>query len=401
MKKLLSIVLVAMMLATACLVPVSAEGEVQLIDAFDFDSAAVGAISKNGSNVALDANGIVINNYFRVVDSMSKVVNRYGNNNAFRYDKAAGAEKTYPDNSWVPFSAIGAANFSKVTTDMVISYDAFVSDDDGGSVALFNQKGKASNKWGNALLLDAFDDAGTARISWKNPATGKYQSSTLRVNRGEWFNLALVITHDAADTTYANVDAYVNGQLALSGIKVYDDFFNMTVIKFQTQNACPADCYIMMDNFRAYTGSELKSDAELGLNNGAIFAGIQESAVVNNAFSVRLIGAVDALTYDSVGFEVTATYTEGGSAQTKTLKKATSNVYTKITANSDAGIAEYTAEDLGGQYLYALSIRGIPATLGEMTLEVKTYSVTDGVETVQSIYLITYNNGVFVSLVEA
>ena len=223
--------------------------------------------------------------------------------------------------------------------------------------------------------------------------------TTLRVSKGEWFNVAIVLTHSNDTTTCKDlVKVYINGELAIENAGIWNKSFMYNFAKFQGGTATE-DCYILLDNIRIYSGTELKSDAQLGLSEGAQFAGVQESAVENNTFNTRLIAVVEDLQYDGVGFDITASYTEGGEAKTKTVKKSYTEAYTKITANTDAGLVEYAAEDLGGQFLYAISVKGVPAT-GKVVFTVKTFSVAGTTETVQSIYEVTYNDGAFVSIVE-
>ncbi len=399
MKKIISIALVALMLATACLVPVSAENDTKVYMAVDFDNCQAGAtVPKSSNNTILDTAGNMLYNGFKSSDSISSMENRYGSNNALRSSNNGGANGVASDHGLELYNGIdGANNFGELTTDLVFSYDVFISGDNGKAISLFNSKGYNTADtftWSGAVVLDKFDANGTAALSFGST------KSTVRVNKGEWFNVAIVLKHTNDTTTCKDdVTVYVNGELALSGANIWNKSRMYNFAKFQGGAACVEDCYILLDNIRVYSGTELKSDAELGLSKGAQFAGVQESAVDNGAFNVRFISAIDALQYDGVGFDITASYTEGGVAKTKTVKKTYTAAYTKITANTGAGIVEYAAEDLGGQYLYALAVKGVPAE-GKVVFLVKTFSVEGSAETVQSIYEVTYNNGAFVSIVE-
>ena len=70
----------------------------------------------------------------------------------------------------------------------------------------------------------------------------------------------------------------------------------------------------------------------------------------------------------------------------------------KLIGNTDTGVAEYTEENLDGQYIYALTIRGVP-TEGTVTFNVTTYGIVDGVEIVGETYVVTYTDGVYVGTV--
>jgi hypothetical protein len=111
--------------------------------------------------------------------------------------------------------------------------------------------------------------------------------------------------------------------------------------------------------------------------------GVQSTAVANDKYSVRFIGTVNSThAYDKLGFEVVASYTEGGVAKTKTFKLDTCQVYTSILA-SGAGNAPYvvSASQLGGEYLIALNITDIPSDLGEISFTVKAFGYyNDGIE---------------------
>lgn len=128
-----------------------------------------------------------------------------------------------------------------------------------------------------------------------------------------------------------------------------------------------------------------------------VYKGVQSSTVADNKFNVRFVATVDALDYDSVGFEITANYTEGGTAAEKEFNKSCSYVYTKLTGKTEAGLQEYTVEDLGGNYILALTITDVPADLGTITFHVKPYAVQDGNKIYGASYTVVYNNGVLVS----
>ena len=118
-----------------------------------------------------------------------------------------------------------------------------------------------------------------------------------------------------------------------------------------------------------------------------VYEGVQEGTV-DDVFSVRFVGTVDSLNYSEVGFKITAMDGE------KSWTKSTNTVYSKLIGNTDTGIVEYTKENLDGEYIYALTIKGVPTT-GTVTFNVKTYGIVDGVEVEGTTYAVTYKNGVY------
>ena len=120
------------------------------------------------------------------------------------------------------------------------------------------------------------------------------------------------------------------------------------------------------------------------------FEGVQEGKV-DDVFSVRFVGTVKDLNYSEIGFKITAM--DGA----KSWTKSTNTVYSKLIGNTDTGIVEYTSENLSGEYIYALTIQGVP-TEGTVTFNVTTYGIVDGVEVEGRTYAVTYTDGEFVSV---
>ena len=96
----------------------------------------------------------------------------------------------------------------------------------------------------------------------------------------------------------------------------------------------------------------------------------------NGYFRIRLVAVItaeDLEAYSKVGFSVTI----AGQTATKTC----TTVYKSLLGKdaNDTTIT-YTAEDLGGKYLFALNINGIPKDSGELTIGVTTFHVLQGVD---------------------
>ena len=129
------------------------------------------------------------------------------------------------------------------------------------------------------------------------------------------------------------------------------------------------------------------------------YRGLQLSPVVNEKFSTRLVATVDTLNYAEVGFEVkVASY--GNQSSGSATPYITNEVFTSLMGRTDDGVGDgvvYTADDLGGEYLYAVTIQNIP-TDAAVTFEISVYYKTlDGETHNGHIYKITVDGGRFVS----
>ncbi len=103
-------------------------------------------------------------------------------------------------------------------------------------------------------------------------------------------------------------------------------------------------------------------------------AGVQSSDAKNGLVNVRFLSTVDAVSYDSVGFEITALYYRDGELHHFDLPLETYSVYEKICAKkADGTNAEITASELGGSYIVAAAIKNIP-TSGSVTFVCRPYA---------------------------
>lgn len=118
-------------------------------------------------------------------------------------------------------------------------------------------------------------------------------------------------------------------------------------------------------------------------------AGYQVSDTTDNKFNLRLVATLKlpddnktvtdgkVSNYTAVGFRVVANYgTE--TKETKVRDFESEVIYTAVSAFNKAGteIRRYTAEELGGDYLFVLPCRNVPANAGTITMEVTTYYKT-------------------------
>ena len=105
------------------------------------------------------------------------------------------------------------------------------------------------------------------------------------------------------------------------------------------------------------------------------FVGAQLSGSADDETrNVRFVGGVagDYSGVDEVGVQIIATY---GNGQKKVFEGQTNTVYESIVANGEP----VHAGDNGVDYFYTAVISGVPTALGEMTFEVFTYQLEDGV----------------------
>ena len=123
-------------------------------------------------------------------------------------------------------------------------------------------------------------------------------------------------------------------------------------------------------------------------------AGVQDGKSADGSLSVRFIATLqNTLRYERVGFKITV---NGGAEKSISCKY----VYLKLTATENGAQAEVSAAQLGGSYLYALTVNEIPAT-GTVTFTVIPFADDmEGVENPQTYlgsgYTVTYVDGVYV-----
>ena len=114
--------------------------------------------------------------------------------------------------------------------------------------------------------------------------------------------------------------------------------------------------------------------------------GYQKTNVDAGKYNVRFIASVADLYagQENVGFEITTT-ADGG----KSWDKSTTTVYNSLTANYGTETVE--ASKLGGKYVTAMAITGIPSDLGTVELVVKPYVTINGAKIYGSAVTVTVN----------
>lgn len=136
-------------------------------------------------------------------------------------------------------------------------------------------------------------------------------------------------------------------------------------IRFQTDNQTISyNPVITMDN--------LYLENTVGKVNvvGAQASVETKNDVTDALFAVRFVATIDSVDYDKAGFivkAVTADNTE------KNWALDTCAAYTSIIGSSDTGTVEYTAQDLGGKYLIAVTVNNIPKSVGSVAFEITAF----------------------------
>ena len=122
----------------------------------------------------------------------------------------------------------------------------------------------------------------------------------------------------------------------------------------------------------------------------AAYVGVQNTAVGNDSkYSVRFVGVVNSLDYESVGFKI--------SCGDKNFDTECNRAYKSIVGGEN----DYTAAQLGGEYIFAAAIKDIPTSAGELTFTVKPYVVVGETTYYGAAYTVTYNAGAYVSVAVA
>lgn len=131
-------------------------------------------------------------------------------------------------------------------------------------------------------------------------------------------------------------------------------------------------------------------------------AGYQVSDAADNKFDLRLVATLKLAddnktvtdgkvsNYTAVGFRVVANY----GTTTKAKDYTTDMVYSAISGytKGETAVTEYTAESLGGDYLFVLPCRNVPADAGVITMEVTTYyTAADGTVVLGATQVFTVN----------
>lgn len=125
------------------------------------------------------------------------------------------------------------------------------------------------------------------------------------------------------------------------------------------------------------------------------FYGYQVSKTKSPTYDVRFLSTINSAEFESVGYQMIVTY-NGKTSDPYTY--TTKTVYEKILGTVDGVEEEYTAAQLdGGTYIVALTLTGIAANAGDVTIVIKPFTVTDGATTYGYTYQLVLNAGEQVS----
>lgn len=279
----------------------------------------------------------------------------------------------------------------------------------------------------NTAKLDGSPSRAAVVVAKNEPAT---VSTLLNIDgvvnlgdvAGKWKSGALVGSSKATKITVTN--SYMVGKIEVTGqpgmidpmVGRYDLPDTSAAVAGSTGNYHNQD--LILDNGTNVTSSTAKTVAELlemlnanetitnaygvfkyktDAKNALVQAtpaikGIQFGKVSgegeNATYSARLVATIqDTLYYENIGFKITV-----GEGNAKIHYSA--NVYGTIYGN-DNGLITYTAQELGGKYVYGLVINGIPAGQ-EVTLTVQTYAKDADGEYLGAAQTITIQNGALV-----
>lgn len=105
--------------------------------------------------------------------------------------------------------------------------------------------------------------------------------------------------------------------------------------------------------------------------------GYQTSAEVDGKYNLRMVATIsgDYTKCQNVGFEAAVTYTSNGSPVEKTATKYCTNLYTAVKATDKAGTetTDITAETLGGDYIFVLVCKNLPADATNVEFTITTF----------------------------
>ena len=154
------------------------------------------------------------------------------------------------------------------------------------------------------------------------------------------------------------------------------------------------------ENNGIYGVSLLRLNVTRDTTSAFRFVGVQNTAIDASGETpktdVRLIGVLDSLDYEAVGMDVLGFLGAADETPDRTFRKEAKTVYGSILASADGSARRITASELGGSYIWALTVCGVPAE-GTVTLAVSLYTVKDGTKTATGTYEVVFTDGVYVS----
>ena len=94
----------------------------------------------------------------------------------------------------------------------------------------------------------------------------------------------------------------------------------------------------------------------------------------DNVQNIRILGTVNARNHAEIGYNVTVSWKEGNETVTKELGDVKCEyLYFSINAKEGGDMVSKTASDLGGNYIFALTLKNVPTNKGEITIKATPY----------------------------
>lgn len=207
--------------------------------------------------------------------------------------------------------------------------------------------------------------------------------------------LNLTATTGTAVALWNTTPASVPGTLTIDGEG--QDFLTATLpsISVGTLKTRVATMYAADPTFLT-VANELV-DATLVKLSGIALQGLQETAPVADALSVRFLGTIAAsyTQFNALGFDVA--YIAPDSTVYAAQEVAVKTVYTSILASEGGEMVAHNASDFNGAaYIFALTLEDVPAT-GTCVFTVTPFICSGETKLTGTAYEITYTNGAFVS----
>ena len=91
------------------------------------------------------------------------------------------------------------------------------------------------------------------------------------------------------------------------------------------------------------------------------FVGHQRTVAVTDTYGIRLVGTVNDLSPKAVGFDIAIIHEDGSMG---TYSDEVTTVYKSINGQVNGTTTAITAEELGGEYIFAITINNIPTDKG-------------------------------------
>lgn len=261
--------------------------------------------------------------------------------------------------------------------------------DDTNNTYLFSMRANWTNWSGLSLYVSANYRAIFANCYW-NAGSGVqnyfFTPNYLVQDEDVYVNVALTI-EPVDGQSYASVTAYYCfGEPTGTKDWIKGNSRNINVNNNGTANsplsffAMPAEQagsgIVTFDDFRLYnktlTPDEISSIFVSDTFDTIHTVGVQKKAgTAANTTDVRFLAITDYLEADAVGFKVEASYKDGGVLKTMSTPKfyESNKVYKSVVAMGSS----VSAESLGGKYIVALVILGIPDSYTDVTFTVTPY----------------------------